>query len=197
VRDIVADDVTYREMNPDELYRIAEIHLEVLPRDFSSFLGKEFLKEHFYPALFGSSDVALCALYRQQVVGYVLFSSDESLYRRLVMRNWATMLRFSLAHLVNIRFLKYIVEVFLLLAFQDSRLHGPELVYIGVVPEFQGGGVGSQLISRSIDSLEQAGFSSSWVKTLSSTPQNVRFYEKAGFKIVRTYLGRTYLKWAK
>ena len=56
MREVVTDAVIHKEVTLDELDRIAETHLEVLPDDFSSFLGQRFLVDCFYPALFRSAD---------------------------------------------------------------------------------------------------------------------------------------------
>ena len=182
-----------RDLTSDDLAEVAKIHLEELPDDFCSLLGKDFATNLFYPELFEVSDVALCVADDGGLRGFVFFSSDKGFLRRLATRHFFQMVRYSLPHVFEIKFLRYLFEVFILIFASDDRLCGAELAYIAVSGAHQGRGLGSELTKRGLSDLGEVGIHTCWVKTLASTPESVRFYEKVGFKLLKTHLGRAYL----
>lgn len=92
-------------------------------------------------------------------------------------------------------FWKYVFEIFLLLFFRRKNEieEDFELSYIAVNSDYHGKGVGSRLVKHGISELLNKDAKYCWVKTLSTTPETIHFYEKAGFKIYNEFLGRTYL----
>jgi ribosomal protein S18 acetylase RimI-like enzyme len=76
----------------------------------------------------------------------------------------------------------------------DTRNSGSiEIMWIAVQDYNRGIGIGSRLL-RDLDYyLAHSDYDYVVVKTLVSTPKNIRFYEKAGFKIILTRFGRVKL----
>ena len=182
-----------RPLTSDDIPAIASIHQTELPDDFCAILGDRFLSALLYPGLLKVSDVALGTEQKGKLIAYVLFSQDEGFFSSLVFGNFWSFLSFVIPNLLKWRFLKYLLEVVLLVFKKDDRLKGHELAYIAVHKAYAGQGIGSELVRQSLAQLREKGFEHAWVKTLASTPENIRFYEKAGFEVLKTYLGRTYL----
>ena len=182
-----------RDVEAGDIPQIAAIHRAELPDDLCALLGQKFLERIFYPELLRNSDAALCADDGAGVVGFVFFSSNEQFLRNLVMRYSHRILWYGLPNLRKPWFWRYAVEAVMLLAVKDDRLCGSELVYIAVSRARQHAGIGSSLTRVGLAELRQRGIGRCWVKTLASTPLNVEFYEKLGFRQFKSHLGRVYL----
>ena len=69
----------------------------------------------------------------------------------------------------------------------DVRPEDGELKRIYLLPEAQGGGIGSQLIQTAFDWLEQDGPTTLWIGVYSQNFGAQRFYERLGFTKVGNY----------
>ncbi|MCH8326819.1 MAG: GNAT family N-acetyltransferase, partial [Bacteroidetes bacterium] len=68
-----------------------------------------------------------------------------------------------------------------------------ELSYIAIHSNYHGKGIGTNLVMRGISEMQKKGAKYCWVKTLSKTPETIHFYEKKGFNIYNTFIGRVFL----
>ena len=186
-------EITMREVESRDIPQIAAIHRAELPEDLCALLGKRFLEQIFYPELLLNSDAALCADGVDGVIGFVFFSSNEQFLRNLAIRHSLKILWYGLPNLGKAWFWRYAAEAVMLLTAKDDRLRGSELVYIAVSRAHQHAGVGSCLTRLGLAELRLRGIRRCWVKTLASTPMNVEFYEKLGFRQLKSHLGRVYL----
>ena len=186
-------EITIREVESRDIPQIASIHRVELPEDLCALLGQRFLEQIFYPELLLNSDAALCADGGDGVIGFVFFSSNEQFLRNLAIRHSLKILWYGLPNLRKAWFWRYAAEALMLLAVKDDRLCGSELVYIAVSRARQHAGIGSRLTTLGLAELRQRGIRRCWVKTLASTPMNVRFYQKLGFRRLKSHLGRVYL----
>ncbi|MFC1522182.1 GNAT family N-acetyltransferase [Elusimicrobiota bacterium] len=174
---------------------IARLHHECLPDDFCAILGLDFLEEVFYPAMFKDPKTSgVCAVAEGKAIGFVLFSSNHSFLTRLVSDNPAYMSAKGLRRVYSPAFLRYVIEVLILLFIRKTRKEekGAELGYIAVDSAYQGCGVGQAIVAQGLKDLSDMGFDQCWVKTLSSTPGTTRFYERLGYAKYDEFLGRAY-----
>lgn len=185
--------IRIRNLTADDASEVVQLYREALPGDFAVLLGEEFLARVLFPELLRASEVALGAEDSNGLVAFVFFSSDHGFFPRLVRRRSLVMLRYAIRKLVYLSFLQYLGEVLLLLLSRRGPLAKYELSYIAVRPKYQGRGVGSRLTKAGLAALSEYGARDCWVKTMNATPLNVRFYEKLGFRMVKSHLGRTYL----
>lgn len=184
-----------RTLTEKDIDRIAQIHHEELPDDFCALLGLEFLQSVYYPELFKVCDVKLGAVDNEDTVqGFAIFSADKKFLRRLVTYHPIKLLEsMDWRAFLRPHFFRYVVEVLILILTPDDRLRGAEFAYFGVSKKHQGKWLGFQLIRHGFSELRDLGITHSWLRTLDSTPQNVQFYEKIGFKRLKLYLGRVYM----
>lgn len=182
-----------RELTTDDIKRVAEIHAAELPDDYCSLLGKDFLSEIFYRELFRVSEVALGVADNGKIIGFVFFSSDSNFLRRLALRHFYKMVRYSLPNIFKFRFLRYLFEVVFLLFYKDDWMRGAELSYIAVSKSYQGKGLGRQLVERGFSLLRGKGIHYCWVKTLASATDDIKFYENVGFELIKIRIGRAYM----
>jgi len=173
------------DLTPEHLDQVARIHSEALPDDIASLFGSRFLNKALYPTMFESADVCIGAFTDGELVGFVFFSSDESLYTAVIRRHFMLMAWAGLLKLASVPFLMNAFSVARYMISSGAPPGGSELAYVAVSPEHQRRGVGSLLIQEGMDRLRSMGIRKCWLKTLESTPENVKFYEALGFKTVQ------------
>lgn len=190
------DDIKIFNINKEDLEQIAKIHYTELPDDFCSLLGHNFLKDIFYPQLFSyNSLVGLCAKENSAIIGYLFFIKDKNYLIDIFKSNFLIFIYQMIKNSYKLYFWKYIFEIILLLFFKKKNEieEDFELGYIAVYNNYHGKKIGSNLVLNGINELQQKGATYCWVKTLSATPETIRFYEKLGFKIYNKFVGRVFL----
>lgn len=187
--------IAIRELAYCDIARVAEIHFRELPEDFTSLLGQRFLERVFYPLVFASCCVKLGAVDERDVVqGFIIFSTDDVLYRRLATRDAPCVLRHARwSAFLRLSFLRYLAEVLVLVFTHDDRLRGAEELYLAVAREHQGKWLWLRLFRDGFAALHAQGITHTWLKTLETTPHNIILYERVGYERLKTYLGRVYM----
>lgn len=115
--------------------QIARIHQSELPDDFCSLLGIKFLEEIFYPEFFSSLfSFGPCSLNNESVSGFVVFIKDRDFFINLIKSHFFVILRYSAHRQIHISFIKYVVEVVLLILIKKRTEYEAdyELSYIEV-----------------------------------------------------------------
>jgi ribosomal protein S18 acetylase RimI-like enzyme len=185
--------VSVRNISAEWADEIAWIHGLVLPSDIGALLGQRFLSRTFYPALIGSADSTVGAFEGGELVGYVVFSSDHDFYPKLLRKKFLSLIGAVLSRSLSPAFCRNAISVARYMLSASKLPTGSELAYIAVRPDFHGRGIGTQLVKSGFEGLRISGIADCWVKTLESTPENVRFYERLGFEIFSLKLGRVKL----
>ena len=174
-------------------HEVAHIHKSALPSDIATLLGDSLLTQTFYPSLMGSADVTLGAFIANELTGFVVFSSDQSCYSGLIRNNFLTLAIAGLMKSLSEEFWRNAFSVGRYMLSSGQPPAGSELAYIAVCPRFRGQGIGTRLVERGFERLQTLGILNCWVKTLESTPENIRFYEKLGFTFWSSTRGRMIL----
>lgn len=177
---------------------MAEIHISALPYDFCSLLGNDFLQDIYYTELLNmEKTIALCAVGEncKDVFGFIIFQGNEYFFKKLFFKYFAKILVRSLRSLTKKGFFLYALSVLLLVFCRKKKPleDGYELNYIAIDANYQKHGIGKQLLSESLDRLNNIHSDSCWVKTLKRTPETISFYKKNGFEIYDESFGRVYL----
>ncbi|MDB4534163.1 GNAT family N-acetyltransferase [Vicingaceae bacterium] len=189
--------ISIRSIVEQDFQSISAIHRQGFPHDLFAQLGPSFLTNVFYPRLFGSANaVGLLAEIEAQPVAFVCFNSDNELFTSLVKQQFGKIFLLSLCRIWNLRFvLNCLVSLIVMfLRRKPPEEMGTELTLLIVHPDYQGMRIGAELVQQGFRKLEENGEKSCWLKTMSKTTRNVRFYEKQGFEIYQQFCGRTYLQ---
>lgn len=185
-------------MNSKHVSEICEIHITELGEDFSSLLGRNFLKKVFYPYFQRQpNSVGFVALEQGLVVGFVIAQRAKGYYISFIKNNFFGLVCYGfLAFTRSPQVVFCVWDICRLIvsakAFQPD-CEDAELLYIAVSKDNQGHAVGSLLVSRLVDSLKLQSLNRCIVKTLVSTPATVSFYEKNSFEQFKTAFGRVWL----
>lgn len=100
-------------------------------------------------------------------------------------------------HLWSPKFLIEVLSALLSLLKESRPTKSIEILWIVVDINCRGIGVGKTLIHKAKSSFVRSDFQHLYVKTLVSTPLNIKFYENQGFKIISKRFGRVTLRLEK
>ena len=174
---------------------IAEIHKDSLPNDPATELGVRFMSRSLYPQLIREAKCALVSTdsLTGRVIGFVIFGRPVSMWS-IMRRNPGQL--FDLIRsgkILKPALWRKTLTVLLLGMRQPRDLPECELQWIALDRQWQGQGIGHRMLALGLDSLARNGTNSVWVRTLAATPENIRFYENAGFKERTRLMGRVIL----
>lgn len=178
----------HERLDVESLQTISKIQCEQLPNDLLSLCGVK-LTEKFYQQHLELKNPIYIAWNDKQIAGYVSFTQHHYMGNFFLNQIVPIAARLLIQMFKQPTLLFYYLSVMYVMILAPS-FEGIELAYIAVDQPFHGKGVGSELVKFAENDLCQ----NLWVKTLLKTPQNIRFYEKNGFHLAKTLLGRAYLQ---
>lgn len=179
--------------NKTRVNEVVNVHMQSFTGFFLTFLGKGFLRQLYKGFVEHENSGLLVAVGDDNIVGFLAYSGDLSgFYKYLLKRHFL-----PLAWYAGIAFIRK-PKIFLRLirAFgysEDAKRDEKyvELSSIGVCPEMEGKGIGSQLIKglkRKAD-----GGKYQYIKLETDAENNVaanHFYQKNGFVLNHEYVTR-------
>ena len=186
--------ILLRKVNCKDLVDLSTLHLESLPDDYLSLLGRNFLQNIYYPNLLKSSNVALVSIANNKITGFIFFNDNDSFFKDLVINNCLIILKYALHKCTNLSFIRYSFIVLMLLLFSPKQFQGAELCYMAVSIDYRKVGIGEQLVKQGLFKLHELGVKNVWVKTLKSTNETIKFYKTLGFDIVCERFDRVFLQ---
>jgi hypothetical protein len=172
--------------------RIAQVHAEALPDDILGQLGEGFLSRIYYPLLIETSDVTLGAFADNELIGFVVFSSDRGLYKHLFQVHGLRIAATVIKKCLNPRFVINLLSVMRFMVIRRDPGPTTEFSYMAVDSGHRYG-TGLMLFRSGLDHLKRMGIESVWGKTLESTPRNVKLLEALGFQVKAKTAGRVIL----
>ena len=164
-------------------HAIASIHFNSLNKDVVSILGIKYLEDVFYEYLFSKvTTLSFVAIDQDtnQVCGFVIGSPEQDIYKSMILNNFLRTIRSIIVSIIKKpKNIFYFFSIFLLLFFGKGYKYlnsDFELEYIAVERKWQGKGVGKALAKIIIASASKS-YKKCVVKTLVSTPINIKFYD--------------------
>lgn len=174
-----------------ELPGVVELHLNAFPQFFLSFLGPGFLREFYAAFLVDPGALAFVARSEGGQLGGVVVGSlqPDGFYERLLRRRWWAFGWSSLAAVCRKPCI--ILRLFRALWYRGEAPAGPPralLSSIAVAPEFQGRGVGAQLLRHWLEAVHARGALGCFLTTDALENDTVNaFYVRQGWKLESTY----------
>jgi len=169
-----------------DIERLVKIHRDSLPYSLLSRLGKEFLRENFYPFILNSDNVLLLVKeLKGEVVGFALFTYNGNLLTKEIMKHKISLsialikkvlsdFKILFAVLRRLKTPRTVVENQVL--FVDEM---PELYELAVSSNFRNKGIGSELTEKGLSILREKNQPKCIVRSASYVAHN--FFLKLGF----------------
>ena len=177
--------------NKSRVNEVVKVHMQSFKGFFLTFLGKGFLKQLYKGFVEHENSGILVAVENDKIIGFLAYSGDlSSFYKHLLKRHFL-----PLAWHAGIAFIRKPKIFFRLMrAFgysEDAKRDEKyvELSSIGVLPEMEGKGVGSQLIKG----LKRKAYGGKYqyIKLETDAENNEAansFYQKNGFVLDHEYV---------
>ncbi|MDA8083447.1 MAG: GNAT family N-acetyltransferase [Nitrospiraceae bacterium] len=170
---------------------VVQLHLNSFQGFFLSFLGPSFLTIYYAALCKASEGIAIVYCNDNGIpAGFVVGSSNpRGFYSRLLKREW---LRFAIASVgAMVRKPNIIVRLARAVSHPGNNPVGEDvagLFSVGVQPDFQGCGIGKQLISAFLEEAAKRGCRRVFLTTDRDNNDAVNiFYQRCGFAIERQY----------
>lgn len=183
-----------RMMTKQHVQDVVDVHLASFCGFFLSVLGSRFLKT-FYSGVCSDPDgiCSVCINSSGRVSAFIVGTvNPRGFYSRLLRKDW---LRFSLASLPAVIRKPLIIKRVARAFFHPSENPGGSdvagLLSIGVLPEYQGSGVGRMLVNRFLNEAAKRGCKRVFLTTdRDKNDATNAFYQNLGFSITRQYITR-------
>lgn len=184
---------TIRTMTNLDVPQVVEVHLRTFRGFFLSFLGPKFLCALYEEILsLGDSECLVVTNGDDRtILGFVIGVADQtSMYSRLARRRWP---RFALAALpVVAGHPSVLPRLFRAFHYPKASEKGAApalLMSIGVLPEASGSHIGSGLVTHFLEAMRVRGVAEVSLTTdRDDNDRTNRFYQRLGFRVVRTYV---------
>lgn len=181
--------VALSQLEDDHLKQLAELHHSVM-HTLLADLGLPIVLRYYQIARSDNSVVGISALDpSKKIIGWAMGSPhpdkiNSSLRTPLV---WFILQMLRLALTRPLVFWQLISSVLSSSAETEMKSNSIELTYIGVAADQRGRGLGKDLLNVFIEASRVAGYRSVVLSVEKENESAITLYEKAGFKIVRTF----------
>jgi ribosomal protein S18 acetylase RimI-like enzyme len=176
---------TYSPLGPADVAAAASLHRRAFPTFFLTSLGEPFLAE-FYRGFLGDATAVTVVAYdeRGQIRGLVVGSVEPAdFFRRLLLRRWfGFVLAGARAVLASPRAAPRLLRAVGYRGGASRGEHGALLSSICVDPDFQGHGIGRELLLAWTAEAALRGASRAFLTTdADDNADTLRFYESGGW----------------
>jgi ribosomal protein S18 acetylase RimI-like enzyme len=177
----------YRNINTSESNILTQIHLASFKDFFLSTLGKKFLNTYYYACLKSSESISICSIdENDRIVGFSMGCIQaKGFHKRLVLHNFLPFLYQG----IIILFSKPKALKRLAINIEKNKIKNDDGIYaellsIAVSPEFEGAGIGKNMIIRFEKEARMRGCQKIALTTDIEANENViAFYTKSGYEV--------------
>ena len=179
---------------------ISNLWLNSFNENFLSILGKKIITSYLNEFLKIKYNKGFILKKNNQIIAFVLYGDESKIINKILIKNSIYIVLKLLKFLISIdikNILLFINIAFfnLILKLNPLSLNAlNELLIVVVDKKYHGKGYGRKLIKNSIKDKYFDKKTFIFVKTLSYTKQNIKFYKKLDFKYVTKIFYRVFLK---
>ena len=179
---------------------VSNLWLNSFNENFLSILGKKIITSYLSEFLKIKCNKGFILKKNNQIIAFVLYGDESKIINKILIKNSIyivlKLLKFLL--LIDIKNILLFINIAffnLILKLNPPSLNAlKELLIVVVDKKYHGKGYGQKLIKNSIKDKYFDKKTFIFVKTLSYTKQNIKFYKKLDFKYVTKVFYRVFLK---
>lgn len=181
----------YRQVKPLEYFVLTNIHLLAFNDFFLTTLGKSFLNAYYKSCLKSKESINVCVENEQgKIVGFGLGCiNSKGFHKRLIKQNLITFIIQGIIILFSkpkdlFRLASNLEKT----AYKDDDGNYCDLLSIAVLPDYNGLGIGKELIKRFEEEAIKKGCKKISLTTdFENNESVIEFYKKSGYKIFYTF----------
>lgn len=177
------------ELPAPALLQLADLHHQVM-HTLLSELGLPLVRKYYQAAQKHTGNISLCAIDKNgKLCAWATGSANPSALNHSLRQPaaWFLWQIFSASLRKPSALLHLLGSLLADPTPNQLRPSQLELTYIGVSPQAQGKGLGTDLLGRFIHLAGQAGYSSIALSVETDNPAAIRLYTQSGFTITRTF----------
>ena len=179
---------------------VSNLWLNSFNENFLSILGKKIITSYLSEFLKIKCNKGFILKKNNQIIAFVLYGDESKIINKILIKNSIyivlKLLKFLL--LIDIKNILLFINIAffnLILKLNPPSLNAlKELLIVVVDKKYHGKGYGQKLIKNSVKDKYFDKKTFIFVKTLSYTKQNIKFYKKLDFKYVTKVFYRVFLK---
>ena len=182
---------------------IEKIWRKSLSNNLKAIIGSWLIKYYLETFFYQKKNLGIGIVKSNKIVGFILFGNNKKILQKILKEKIILIICSFVSNLIRLKFKKLInyfdVIIFLIIEKIKKKnilQNNIELLIIAVKKDKQNQGLGSFLIKNSILKYKKyfTSYNNIIVKTLSSTPENILFYQKNNFVIKNKIFKRVYLQ---
>ena len=189
-----------KKFEDKHLNAVSNLWLNSFSENFLSILGRKIITSYLSEFLKIKHNKGFVLKKNNQIVAFVLYGNESKVINKILFKNFIFIILSLLKFIISIDIKN--VLLFINIAFFNLilKLNPPsfdilkELLIVVVDKKYHGKGYGKKLIKNSIKDKYFDKKTFIFVKTLSYTKQNIKFYKKLDFKYVTKVFYRVFLK---
>ncbi len=179
---------------------VVTLHQQVLSHTLNSRIGPWFLQKLYQQTLLSRQN-GICYIYTEstRVLGFISFCRDHHRLEREIRSSLtlSDLLRVATALVLHLSWWPSLIRQLLFSRFLGLRHPGQYslILTLGVAPNQQGKGIGSQLIQKAVAAMTSLGVRDFFVDTEATNTGAIETYEKNGFELVDEKYGNIILRY--
>ena len=192
------------KLSEKNISSIEIIWRESLPENLKSMIGNNIIKSYLKKFLGDNNSLGIGIFQSNKLLGFILFGNDKDVIKNLIKEDFYLILKSFISSIIffNVKKIKNFLNCLFFIFLsknkeQDIQKDNTELLIICIDKMYQNKGIGSILISESLNKYDIffKKYKNIFVKTLKKDKNNVFFYKKNKFKYLFEIFGRVYLKY--
>ena len=179
---------------------VSNLWLNSFDENFLSILGKKIITSYLSEFLKIKHNKGFVLKKNNKIIAFVLYGDESKIINKIFIKNFIYIVLLFLKFLILLDFKNVLLFINIAFFILILKLKPPsfnilkELLIVVVDKKYHGKGYGQKLIKNSIKNKYFDKNTHIFVKTLSHTQQNIKFYKKLDFKYVTKIFYRVYLK---
>ena len=196
------NNLTLINLNETYIESVEKIWLQTHLENLKSIIGKNIVKKYLTKYFKNNKNKGFGLVDSHGLIAFVLFGKDSSIIKEIFLENIFFIFKSFFTNLIKLKinYVKSYINSFLFIFFYKKyekilNTTDLELFIISVNEKNQGNGLGSLLIRSVLKEKKKylSMYKNIFVKTLKSTPLNIKFYQKNKFVFLKEIFGRMYL----